>query len=160
MRKIGLAVIGMALACAAGCRQHMPSEADVLNVEAKLPQDWPVPALDWRMISSGVDRAHGTMSMLTGNDLAVKNAGAKSYPQGAKLALVTWLERDDPHWFGGRIAGTFVSLETIEFEPEGNGQAGVKYRRYAGNPLHEVANPEDAQARTAYALGMGASEMP
>lgn len=29
-----------------------------------------------------------------------------SYPSGAVLALVTWAQRDHPHWFGGRIPNT------------------------------------------------------
>ena len=172
------AAAGLGLALLAGCGHlgptNGPAEADVLNMEARPPQGLPVPALDWPMISSSVssstDRGHGTMSMLTGNDAAVKYAAAQNsltgnypthnYPVGAELALTTWLQRDDPHWFGARIPGTFVSLETVTVARGADGKMQAEYHRYVGNPLREVANPGDAEARKAYVLGMGASEMP
>jgi hypothetical protein len=132
----------------------------MLNVETKLPQGWPVPALDWRTISLSVDRARGTTALLTGNDTAVKFAAAQNYPVGAELALTTWLEQDDPHWFGARIPGTFVSLETLTVERGPDGKPRPAYHRYEGSPAHEVTAYSAAAARTDYMLGMGWSEMP
>jgi hypothetical protein len=31
---------------------------------------------------------------------------------GSERVLVTWTELDDPHWFGARMAGKVVSVET------------------------------------------------
>ena len=33
----------------------------------------------------------------------VMNRQPALYSAGAVLALVTWTQREDPHWFGGRI---------------------------------------------------------
>jgi hypothetical protein len=158
-RGLGVATAGLFLAMLAGCRQRKPAEPDVLNVEAKMPSGLPAAALDWRMITSGVDRDRQTMTMLTGNDPAVKYAGTGMYPEGSELALVTWLERDDPHWFGARIPGTFVSLETVEVKQGADGKPMAEYHRYEGNPAHEVL-AADAESRKIHMLGMTASEMP
>jgi hypothetical protein len=145
---------------ATGCGQKRPQETDLLNAEAQVPSGLPVAALDWRMITSGVDRRHGTMWMLTGSDEAVKYSVAGIYPAGSELALTTWLERDDPHWFGARIPGTFVSLETVDVKNGADGKPTAEYRRYEGNPAHEVNGAANAESRKAYMLGMTASPMP
>jgi hypothetical protein len=165
LRLIGVGAVLIALA---GCGSRKPAEDDVLNVQARLPQGMPVPAMDWRVISMSVDRTHqaaGTMATLTGNDLAVKYAGSGVYPVGSELALATWLERDDPHWFGARIPGSFVALETVTMERGGDGKATAIYKRYAGDPLGQlrevlVTDAGGAEARKAAILGMRASVMP
>jgi hypothetical protein len=159
MRMLRIAALGLAMVAVAGCGHRTPDEADVLNVEARLPAGLPVPAMDWRVIASSVDRGHGTMAMLTGNDAAVKSAG-NSYADGSQLALVTWLQRDDPHWFGARIPGTFVGLETVTVTRAADGKMAALYKRYAGDPLREVTDAANADARKAAILGMRASEMP
>src|SRR5579862_2347832 len=114
MRALLVGCMGLVLTLLAGCGHRAPTEEDVLNGQAKLPAGLPVAPLEWRAIASGVDRAHGatgTMTLLTGNDVAVKYSGVGTYPEGSQLALVTWLQRDDPHWFGARIPGSFVALE-------------------------------------------------
>jgi hypothetical protein len=100
------------------------------------------------------------MATLTGNDLAVKYAGGDVYPVGSVLALTTWLERDDPHWFGARIPGSFVGLETVTVERGADGKPAAVYRRYAGDPLHEVTDAATAETRKAVLLGMRYSPMP
>jgi hypothetical protein len=131
-----------------------------LNVQAKLPAGMPVPALDWRVISSSVDRTRGTMSTLTGNDVAVKYSGTDVYPVGSELALSTWLERDDPHWFGARIPGSFVALETVTVERGGDGKIKATYKRYTGDPLRETTDAASADVRRTAILAMRASGMP
>lgn len=156
-------VAAAVVALLSGCGMKNPQEADVLNVEARTPSGLPIAAQEWRMITSGIDRhdrEHGTMTMLTGNDVAVKYAGSGIYPAGSELALTTWLERDDPHWFGARIPGTFVSLETVEVKAGADGKPAAEYHRYEGNPAHEVKDATNAESRKTYLLGMTASEMP
>jgi hypothetical protein len=163
MKRLLFAMAGLALVSLTGCGVHCPCERDVLNVEAKLPDGSAanVPqALDWRVISSSVDRAHQTMAVLTGNDLAVKFAGTGAYPDGSELALVTWLERDDPHWFGARIPGSFVGLERVTVTRGADGKLTTSYKRYAGEPLHEATDVANSDARKAAILGMVYSQMP
>lgn len=89
-----------------------------------------------------VDPKNHTMATLYGNDVAAQAAhgqdgdGSKRsvYPSGALLALVIWAQRDDPHWFGGRIPDTPQSVEFLQFSP--TAQPG-SYRRFAGAGLVE-----------------------
>jgi hypothetical protein len=159
MRMPRLAIVILAVAMV-GCGHREPAEDDVLNVQARLPVGMPVPAMDWRVIASSVDRTHATMATLTGNDVAVKYAGTEVYPVGSELALLTWLERDDPHWFGARIPGSLVGLETVTMERGADGKIGAVYKRYAGDPLREVTDAANAEMRKAAILGMRASVMP
>jgi hypothetical protein len=161
LRAMVVVTVGLLMA---GCGQHKPAEEDVLNVAARLPAGMPVPAMDWRVISTSVDRSAqqgtGTMATLTGNDVAVKYAATEIYPVGSVLALTTWLEREDPHWFGARIPGSFVALETVTVERGAEGKATAVYRRYTGDPLRETTEAGSAEARKAAILAMRYSEMP
>ena len=134
-----------------------------MNGQAKLPAGLPVAPLEWRAIASGVDRAHGatgTTTLLTANDVAVKYAGVGSYPEGSQLALTTWLARDDPHWFGARIPGSFVALEVVTIARGADGKLATSYKRYAGEPVREVTDAASAEQRKARILAMRAAVMP
>ena len=100
-----------------GCSHRTPTERDLFNVDAALPAGLPVAPLEWQVITSSIDREHHTMATLFGNGAAVTSArsaaDAVTYPAGSQLALVTWVQRDDEHWFGGRIPQRFVSMELV-----------------------------------------------
>jgi hypothetical protein len=91
--------------------------------------------LVWGAITMYVDPRNHTMATLYGNDAAMDavqaHRAAPVYPAGAVLALVTWTQRDDPHWFGARIPDRPVSVEFVE--------AGAQphYRRFSGTTLEE-----------------------
>ncbi len=80
-----------------------------------------------------------TMAMLYGNEAAMQTVQARrtapvaqptdlAYAAGAVLALVTWVQRDDPHWFGARIP---AAPQSVEFVQVAAGQTS-NYRRFAG----------------------------
>ena len=162
--RIRLAATGFGVVMMAGvlmgCGPQKPGETDVLNVSAKLPAGLPAPVMDWRVVTSGVDRAHGTMSTLTANDAAIFYTGVGKYPAGSALALTTWAQREDPHWFGARIPGGFASVELVTFAKGADGQTTATYRRFVGDPVHEVTGAADAETRKAAILGMRNAEMP
>src|ERR1700761_774768 len=112
----GVAMRVRAIACAAmlvamcGCSGKKIADADLYNVQAEVAAGLPYPVLEWKAITTVVDRGAengaGTTSTLFGNDAAVSAARAgTAYPAGAVLGLVTWRQREDPHWFGARIPG-------------------------------------------------------
>ncbi|HEY3939604.1 MAG TPA: cytochrome P460 family protein [Bryobacteraceae bacterium] len=147
------------------CSGHHPGESDLFNSQAALLSDVPVPVMEWRVISSSVDRQHGTMSTLTGNELAVtaaRSAGSSFYPAGSVLALATWAQREDPHWFGARIPAYPQSIETVTMTENGAGRPVTTYKRYAGRPMKELPDVDaaTAAARTAYIVAQRASVMP
>jgi hypothetical protein len=121
-----------------GCKHRQPSASDLFNDEAKIGAGLPYPVMEWRALTTSVDRGGMTTSTLFGNDVAVTAArgGVANYPAGAVLGLVTWRQQEDAHWFGGRIPDAPVSVEFVEF---GGGSVPV-YRHFAGAPLSEQAD--------------------
>jgi len=121
---------------------------EVLNSRAGgLPTGIPYPVLDWRAITIYVDPASHTMATLYGNDAAVlfmRSRNPKSsQPPGAVLALVTWHQREDPHWFGGRIPDTPESIEFVQSDANGK----LSGRFFEGPSLSEQKRTSDVVAR-------------
>ena len=131
--RVRLVVCVLMLAVVCGCSGKKIADADLYNVQAAVPAGLPYPVMEWKAITAVVDRGNETTSTLFGNDAAVAAARAgEAYPAGAVLGLVTWREREDPHWFGARIPGRAVSVEFVEV---GTG----KDREFVGTPWKEVA---------------------
>ena len=80
--------------------------------------------LNWEPMTLVADRKTGAIAVL--------------YRNINSLALVTWNERDDPHWFGARIPDQPVSLETLEVAPTGEGSL---YRRFNNAGQLEYSPP-------------------
>jgi len=123
------------------------------------------------VITSFVNRREGTMSTLYGNEIAVKSARAgRAYPGGANLSLVTWSQRDDAHWFGGRIPNAVHSIEVMRYPAAGVGAsaapssaaspAAPSYERYEGAGMKQVLAPADIDARIKYIAAQKASVLP
>jgi hypothetical protein len=115
-----------------------------------------------------VDPNTRTMATLYGDDAAMQTvrthrtalAGSKGpgYPPGAVLALVTWAQRDDPHWFGARIPGVPRSVEFVQVAAAGQTSS---YRRFAGTGIvedHPAASV--AEQRTSFVLRLAPARMP
>lgn len=146
----------MSLALVCGCASHKPSPEDLINSGARVQRKLPYPVMDWKVLSSSVDRNAGTISTLFANDTAfigARRSDAAEWPQGAVLGLVTWHAKEDAHWFGGRIPDTPASVEFLEI-----GEEGTRYRRFAGTPLAE--QPAADPARAAAIGGMLAVRLP
>jgi hypothetical protein len=143
-----------------------PASAEVFNGLAALPGNLPVQPLTWRVITSSLDRAQGTMSTLFGNDLAmthVRTDAQSPWPPGAQVALVTWKQQEDKHWFGARIPGAPVSVEVVTVSPpaQPDAPAGYVYESYAGTPLAKQTADDAATAPRAFAImGMRAAVLP
>ena len=154
LRAVGCALM---LAVVCGCNGKKLDDADLYNVQAALPAGLPYPVLEWQAITTVVDRGSeagaGMTATLFGNDAAVAAARAgTAYPAGAVLGLVTWRQREDPHWFGARIPGAVVSVEFVVVG------ATTLCRKFTGAPLREVAGC-DAE-RIAEIEGMKAAWTP
>ncbi len=125
--------------------------------------------LSWRVITMFVDRKAHTMATLYGNDSAIHTARTykpdptgvsepPAYEAGAELRLVTWVQREDPHWFGGRIPDAPRSVEVLQI---GGAQARPQYQRFAGSELAQQPAPDDtARQRTNFMLGLAPVELP
>ena len=135
------------------------------NRAAAFPQSLPYQPLAWNALTLFVDPSAHTMSALFGNDAAQtarvrgSNPGkAPAYPAGSVLALVIWSQREDPHWFGGRIPDTPQSVEFVESDGTGKARA---YRRYDGPLLQEqTLQSEDVVRRSNFVLTLAPAILP
>jgi mono/diheme cytochrome c family protein len=141
------------------------THAEVVNNRAAaLPPSLPFQPLGWSAITMYVDPRNHTTATLYGNDTAMgavharEAAGAPAYPAGAVLALVTWAQRDDPHWFGGRIPDVPLSVEFVKINSAGQTN---NYRRFADTALVEKPlSPSMAAQRTSFVLGLAPARLP
>jgi hypothetical protein len=77
-----------------------------------------------------------------------KNLGAiRRHEAGSVLSLLTWSQREDPHWFGGRIPAEAQSIECGIIGSKDN-PAAASYQRYDGSELQRT-KLKDAQAASA-----------
>ncbi|HEY3707358.1 MAG TPA: cytochrome P460 family protein [Terracidiphilus sp.] len=139
---------------------------DIVNaMAAAIPARVPVRPLEWSAITLLVDPKQRTIAALMGNDIALKAVNARAdspiaplYPAGAELALVTWTEREDPHWFGGRIPSVVRSVEVVQAGAPGTLPV---YTRYEGAALAEQrVAAEDAKGRVAFMTHLAPAAMP
>jgi hypothetical protein len=130
--RVRVVACALMLAAVCGCGRKKIADSDLYNVQAGVGSGLPYPVMEWKAITSVVDRGEETTATLFGNDAAVVAARAgEAYPAGAVLGLVTWKQREDPHWFGARIPGQAVS---VEFVVVGTGAD----REFVGTPWREV----------------------
>jgi hypothetical protein len=116
---------------------------------------WPLRS---RFITSFVDTRTRTMSTLYGNETAVNCARTGvPYKPGSMLTLVNWTQREDPHWFGGRIPQRVASAEVVQYD--GGGE--THYRYYEGPDLVRKDAPGGAfSQRVEYITAQKASVVP
>ena len=84
------------------------------------------------------------------------------YPPGAVLALVTWAQREDPHWFGARIPDRPQMVEIVQVA---GGGAQPVYQRFHGPAFTAERDPQDDGAqspvkRTSFMLGLAPVQLP
>jgi hypothetical protein len=132
-----------------------------INERAAFTGTLPQNPLQWKVITSSIDRQAATMSTLYGNDMAVRFArdGARDYPAGSVLSLVTWTEREDDRWFGARIPGQVKAVEFVTVKGE---SPSCVYEIYQGSPLARISQSNDRSpgSRAAYLLSLRAAVMP
>jgi mono/diheme cytochrome c family protein len=133
----------------------------VNNRAASLPATLPWRPLQWSAITMFIDPGNRITATLYASESAVRSAPPgelSAYSPGAVLALVTWKQRDDPHWFGARIPDEPESVEFVQFGK--NGQAS-EYRCFNGTALTENRPSTNTVAqRTQFISALPAAPMP
>jgi hypothetical protein len=147
-------------------------EEIVNNRAASLPATLPYQPLAWNAITMYVDPKTHTMATLYGNQAAMQAAQARNsasaapvpasaalvYPPDAVLALVTWAQRDDPHWFGARIPDRPLSVEFVKVAAAGQARL---YSRFAGPEfLEDHPAPGIAAQRANFMQSLAPAELP
>jgi mono/diheme cytochrome c family protein len=139
----------------------------VNNKAAALPAELPYQPLDWHPIAVLSSKGFQglTMSVLFANDTAFSaslaqsrtSGGSVPYPSGSKIVLVTWTQRDDPHWFGARVADAVQQVEFVEV-----GAAGTipDFKRFeAGSSKRSMVTRQDFADRD-YLLNLRPAPLP
>jgi hypothetical protein len=127
--------------------------------------------LEGKVITTVIDKRNKTMSTLYGNEIAVKavrTGHTGLYPPGSVLSFVTWVQREDPHYFGANIPGALISVEKVIFDKEirkvspRKDEWSSSYEIYKGTPLKKSAesNTTDSKNRMAWIIAQRASVMP
>jgi hypothetical protein len=137
------------------------SRAEVVNNNAAgLPTSLPFQPQAWSAITLYIDPAKRTMALLYGNDVAAQavrsRSGGLPYPAGSVLALVTWAQREDPHWFGARIPDKPRAVEFVQVATAG---LQSSYRRFAGEALTEDASA-DGGKRIEFIQNLAPAQLP
>jgi hypothetical protein len=139
----------------------------VNNAAAALPSSLPYNPLDWSAITMYVDSKMRTTATLYGNNIAINTvrsrhstlnaSGELHYGDGAVLSLVTWAQRDDPHWFGARIPQRLLSVEFVQVRAAEE----KKYSRYdAAGQLQDNRGTQMDSQRTGFIFGLAPAQLP
>lgn len=148
-----------------GCAKENPRVVTTFNEAASLPADLPYNPLQWRVITSAIDRQDSTMYTLFGNDQAIGYATRNAqhdYPAGSILALVTWKQQEDPRWFGSNIPSTPKSIEFVTVSVTEDHRTIYLYQEFSGHALNKAAENTNSTlvGRAAYLISQRAAVMP
>jgi hypothetical protein len=135
------------------------SDSDLYNTKAAVPAKFDVAKLHLVVINTSINKKANTISVLYGNKLAYDQLkqGNSNLKPGQLLALVTWKEQTDPHWFGANIPGNLLSVEYVRSKSDGN---GVEYERLSGPSLEADADTLNNAEREAFIVSQRPSVMP
>lgn len=126
-----------------GCSPKNESES--VNREASLPANFGFNKMGLTAITSSINHNRNTMSTLYGNSLAIadlkKNTnvkeGVSEHLEGSErvLVLVTWLQKEDPYWYGAKIPGKLISIETLKSNHVLYERKGLRYLLHDGRGI-------------------------
>lgn len=111
------------------CKNEAP-----VNNQARIVFD----AGDLHFIASSLNPKLETMSAVYGNDSALQSLakGDHQPTAGAVLKLVTWRYHDNPQYFGGKINGELLSVETLQ---AGNWQLDFGALQRPASPAERIS---------------------
>lgn len=152
-----LLLAGFALQLAA-CTNKTNSTT-LVNNEAAIPGSFNFGKMGYKVIASSINKKHGTMATLYGNQIALKTAiaGTGNIVDGEIFALVTWKQQPDDHWFGANIPGNLQSVEFVKTSLGGN---NISYQKFDGKNMVLNTDTSNNQERIKYIFGQKPSIMP
>lgn len=112
-----------------------------------------------RVISSSVNKSLETMSLLYANDSAYRYAtGSNDKPNHPTqiYTFVTWQYHDNPYFYGSKINGELLSVESIRIYRDGR----IDYTIEQGVAMPVNGNLLNTEERVNYILGHELSSLP
>lgn len=86
-----------------------------------------------KFISSSFNPNLQTMSALYGNQQGISVLGTEKKITGVDLKFVTYKMQDDPNYFGSKVNGELVSVETIKTDQMGNLEYGIEFGKLSSD---------------------------
>ncbi|MDR2270302.1 MAG: hypothetical protein LBF27_05285 [Sphingobacterium sp.] len=86
-----------------------------------------------KFISSSFNPNLQTMSALYGNQQGISALETDKKTTGIDLKLVTYEMQDDPNYFGSKVNGELVSVETIKTDQMGNLEYGIEFGKVSSD---------------------------
>jgi hypothetical protein len=124
------------------------------NAASRLPKGLPMNPLDWAPVTVYSDPQKHTISVLFVDS---KEIGAGTLVDDASArALVTWTERDDPHWFGARITDKVVSVEIVR--PSASNE--TEYHMFGGDGVAGIDTYATKTARAEFIASLHLAQIP
>ncbi|MBS7565373.1 hypothetical protein KHS38_13255 [Mucilaginibacter sp. Bleaf8] len=159
MKRISTFIIS-AFAIFISCKQASNPD-QLINQKASLPDHFKLSELHQKVITSFISKKDSTMSILYGNHEAYNalDSNVPSSLSGVSATLVTWRQQDDPHWFGARIPGDLLAVETIKAAGTGKNTV-LNYQRYTGKQLVKLADTTGRAGRIKFIMSQQASILP
>lgn len=144
----------------AACSDHADPK-ELINKEASLPESFNFNQMGLKVINSSINQKKSTMSTLYGNDNALNTLKAGTGIQADEvIALVTWKQKEDKHWFGAKIPGSLQSLELIKTIKDKSGMPQITYTRYEGSKLMPIKDTTGNAQSIKYIFDQNPSVMP
>jgi hypothetical protein len=148
-----------------GCSQPSARVQTRFNSDAKLKGQLPYDPFSWQVISSTLNENEHTVSLIVGNDRAVRHARTSAvddYPAGSVICAITWSQQEDPRWFGGHIPHGVRSVEFLEVQSSPDPSRRYVYSMYTGSPLAKFTSSAQGlpNGRTGQLLMQRAAVMP
>jgi len=130
-----LALLSILLIVTTGCNPNK-KEKNLYNNSAtlngKIENSDANELLKWHMVTLLKDTKNNTVLVLYANDIAFKSVIKRNnhYRVGSSLALVSWHEKPDIHWFGATILGSVDTIKKVDISANSNGQPVQLYSTY------------------------------
>lgn len=143
-----------------GCSQK--DNTSLINTAASLPESFNFNQMGLKVINSSTNPKKETMSTLYGNDqaLAAYKGNGGTQP-GEVIALVTWKQQEDDHWFGAKIPGKLLALELIKTKAgQPANHPEIVYQRFEGSKLTLNNDTAGRSKSIAYILSQQPSILP
>lgn len=144
------------------CAQKTDSK-DLIHSKASLPARFDFEKLGFKVINSSINKKSNTMSTLYGNEKAVLRLRTTDITVPSvdeKLALITWKQKEDEHWFGAKIPSEITSIEFVNTLQGKMGGTFTGYQKYEGQKEIFIPDTLYKRQRMAYILSQKASVMP
>ncbi|PQA96738.1 hypothetical protein B0A69_01300 [Chryseobacterium shigense] len=133
------------------------------NEQASLPEKFNFKEMKLKAITTFIHPENHTTSTLYGNENAYNallHSDSTPSNSSKNLVLITWKLQDDPKWFGAKILGSLVSIETLKTNTNFKDLQNITYEFLPGGHLEKNIPASDNGKRIKDILAVQPAVMP